>query len=44
MARPTWGSTRATVLIDGAGRVAQVWPKVSVKGHADEVLAAAQAL
>lgn len=38
------GIERSTVLIDGAGRVARVWPKVSVKGHADEVLAAAQAL
>ena len=31
-------------LIDGAGKVARVWNKVSVKGHADEVLAAAKAL
>ena len=38
------GITRATFLIDGAGRVARVWPKVKVKGHAAEVLAAAQAL
>ncbi|MGO4854495.1 peroxiredoxin [Phaeovulum sp. W22_SRMD_FR3] len=38
------GITRATVLIDGAGQVAQVWPKVSVKGHAEEVLAAVRAL
>jgi len=38
------GITRATFLIDGDGRVAQVWPKVKVKGHAAEVLAAAQAL
>ena len=38
------GIERSTVLIDGAGRVARIWPKVSVKGHADEVLAAAQAL
>lgn len=38
------GIERTTVLIDGAGRVAQVWNKVSVKGHADEVLAAARAL
>jgi peroxiredoxin Q/BCP len=38
------GIERTTVLIDGAGRVAQVWNKVSVKGHADEVLAAAKAL
>ena len=38
------GVERTTVLIDGAGQVARVWNKVSVKGHADEVLAAAQAL
>ncbi|MES2667653.1 MAG: peroxiredoxin [Pseudomonadota bacterium] len=38
------GIERTTVLIDGAGQVAQVWNKVSVKGHADEVLAAVRAL
>jgi peroxiredoxin Q/BCP len=38
------GIERSTVLIDGAGRVARIWPKVSVKSHAEEVLAAAQAL
>ncbi|MDX5349800.1 MAG: peroxiredoxin [Paracoccaceae bacterium] len=38
------GIERSTFLIDGAGTVARVWPKVSVKGHADEVLAAARAL
>lgn len=38
------GITRATFLIDAEGKIAQVWPKVSVKGHADEVLAAAKAL
>lgn len=38
------GVERTTFLIDGAGKVARVWNKVSVKGHADEVLAAAQAL
>ena len=38
------GVERTTVLIDGEGRVARVWPKVSVKGHADEVLAAVRAL
>jgi peroxiredoxin Q/BCP len=38
------GVERSTFLIDGEGKVARVWPKVSVKGHADEVLAAAQAL
>jgi thioredoxin-dependent peroxiredoxin len=38
------GVERTTVLIDGAGVVARVWNKVSVKGHADEVLAAVKAL
>jgi peroxiredoxin Q/BCP len=38
------GIERTTVLIDGAGKVARVWNKVSVKGHADEVLAAVKAL
>ena len=38
------GIERTTVLIDGAGKVARVWPKVKVPGHADEVLAAAKAL
>ena len=38
------GVERTTFLIDGTGKVAQVWNKVSVKGHADEVLAVAKAL
>ena len=38
------GVERTTVLIDGAGRVARVWNKVGVKGHADAVLAAVKAL
>jgi peroxiredoxin Q/BCP len=38
------GIIRSTVLIDGEGKVASVWPKVSVKGHVDAVLAAAKAL
>jgi peroxiredoxin Q/BCP len=38
------GIIRSTVLIDKAGKVAQHWPKVSVKGHVDEVVAAAKAL
>jgi len=38
------GIERATFLIDGAGVVHRVWRKVSVKGHADEVLAAVRAL
>jgi peroxiredoxin Q/BCP len=38
------GVERATFLIDGAGLVRRVWRKVSVKGHAAEVLAAVQSL
>jgi peroxiredoxin Q/BCP len=32
------GILRTTVVIDSAGRVARVFPKVKVKDHADEVL------
>ena len=38
------GIERTTLLIDAEGRVAQVWPKVKVKGHAQEVLEAARIL
>ncbi len=38
------GIERTTVLIDAAGRIARIWPKVKVEGHAEEVLAAAQSL
>ncbi|MDX2201133.1 MAG: peroxiredoxin [Hyphomicrobiaceae bacterium] len=38
------GVERATFLIDGKGRIARVWRKVKVPGHAAEVLAAATAL
>jgi peroxiredoxin Q/BCP len=38
------GILRTTVLIDRDGRVAKIWPKVRVDGHAAEVLAAAKAL
>jgi peroxiredoxin Q/BCP len=38
------GIERTTVLIDAAGKVAQIWNKVKVDGHAEEVLAAAQKL
>jgi peroxiredoxin Q/BCP len=38
------GMVRTTYLVDGEGRIAQVWDKVKVKGHAEEVLAAAQNL
>ena len=42
--RKFMGVIRKTFLIDGAGRIARVWPKVSVEGHAAEVLEAARAL
>lgn len=37
------GIVRTTVLIDGNGRIIRVWRSVKVDGHADAVLAAAQA-
>lgn len=39
-----FGIERTTVLIDAAGRVAQVWPKVKVPGHAEAVLEAVRGL
>lgn len=42
--RAYMGIERATFLIDVSGRVVQVWRKVKVKGHAESVLAAAQAI
>jgi peroxiredoxin Q/BCP len=38
--KPMTGIIRSTVLVDADGKVAKVWPKVSVKGHAQEVVAA----
>ncbi len=38
------GVIRKTFLIDGHGRIAQVWPKVRVPNHAEAVLEAARAL
>jgi peroxiredoxin Q/BCP len=38
------GITRTTLLIDRDGRIARIWPKVKVEGHAEEVLAAAKEL
>ncbi len=38
------GIERTTVLVDADGRVARVWPKVKVPGHAQEVLEAVRAL
>ena len=37
------GIHRSTFLFDAAGAVVRAWPKVRVKGHAEEVLAAAKA-
>ena len=38
------GIERSTFLIDAEGRLARIWRKVKVDGHAEEVLAAAQGL
>jgi peroxiredoxin Q/BCP len=37
------GVTRTTFLLDAQSRILRVWPKVSVDGHAEEVLEAAKA-
>jgi len=42
--RKYMGVERTTLLIDAKGRIAQVWPKVKVPGHAAAVLEAARAL
>lgn len=42
--RKYMGIDRSTFLIDAKGRVAEVWRKVKVTGHAEEVLAAARNL
>jgi len=42
--RKYMGVLRKTFLIDGQGRIARVWPKVNVPGHAEEVLDAARDL
>jgi peroxiredoxin Q/BCP len=42
--RKYMGVERATFLIDRNGKIAKVWHKVQVDGHAAEVMAAAQAL
>jgi len=38
------GMVRATYLIAADGKIARIWDKVKVAGHAEEVLAAAKAL
>jgi len=42
--RKYMGIERSTFLIDAGGKLARVWRKVKVPGHAAEVLKAAQAL
>ena len=42
--RKYMGVERTTFLVDRDGRIARIWQKVKVPGHADEVLAAAKAL
>lgn len=42
--RKYMGIQRATFVIDAKGVIRQVWPKVKVKGHADEVLEAVKNL
>ena len=42
--RKFMGVIRKTFLIDGDGRIVRLWPKVSIAGHAEEVLEAARAL
>lgn len=40
--RTYMGMERTTYLVDETGRIARIWNKVKVKGHAEEVLAAAR--
>jgi len=42
--RKYFGVERSTFLIDGNGRIAKIWRKVKVAGHAEEALAAVRAL
>jgi peroxiredoxin Q/BCP len=42
--RTYMGMERTTLLVDASGKIARVWPKVKVAGHAAEVLDAARAL
>jgi thioredoxin-dependent peroxiredoxin len=39
-----WGIERATFLLDAMGVIRQIWRKVKVPGHGEEVLAALRAL
>jgi peroxiredoxin Q/BCP len=42
--RTYMGIERATFLINNRGEVAQIWRKVKVPGHAEDVLATVKAL
>jgi len=42
--RKYMGIIRKTFLIDAAGRIVRIWPKVRVPGHAEEVLSAIRSL
>ena len=42
--RTYMGMERTTYLVDKTGKIAQIWNKVKVKDHADDVLATAKAL
>jgi peroxiredoxin Q/BCP len=42
--RKYMGIERTTILVGADGRVARIWPKVKVPGHAEEVLEAVKAL
>ena len=39
-----WGVQRATFVIDGTGKVAKAYPKVTPQGHAAEVEAVVEQL
>jgi peroxiredoxin Q/BCP len=38
------GIERSTVLVDAKGKIAKIWPKVKIAGHAAEVMQAVKAL
>ena len=42
--RTFMGMVHTSVLVDETGKIARVWNKVKVKGHAEEVLAAAKSI
>ena len=42
--RTYMGVERTTILIDAKGKIAEIWPKVKVKGHVEAVFVAAKKL